>query len=133
VKGDGQARRASDIADVVRSAFGAADLDAIRDLLHPEVRWGPPDDPDGGCANRREVLRWYRERRARGVRARVTEVIAHGDHLLVGLVVTGTEAAADEGGEARRWQVVSVRDGLIADIRGFDDRAEAAARIGLAT
>jgi hypothetical protein len=60
----------------------------------------------------------------------VTEVVPSRDHLLVGLVVTGTAAAFDEGGEARRWQVLTVRDGLIVDIRGFDDRVQAAARIG---
>ncbi len=120
----------SDMAARVARALGEADLDAIRDLLAADVRWGQHDDIEGGCQNRREVLTWYRQRRAAGTRARVTEVVPHGEDLLVGLVVTGTRAAIDEGGEAHRWQVLSIKDGLIIDIRGFDDRAQAAARIG---
>jgi hypothetical protein len=38
-----------------------------------------------------------------------------------------TELAGRDGAEAGRVQVLTVRDGLIADIRGFDDRDEAAA------
>ena len=30
-----------------------------------------------------------------------------------------------------RWQVLTLRDGMVADILGFDNRAEAAAAAGL--
>jgi len=48
--------------------------------------------------------------------------------LLVGLVVSGTPAADDQDGKAPRWQVLTLEDGLIADIRGIDNRSQAAAR-----
>jgi hypothetical protein len=51
--------------------------------------------------------------------------------LLVGLDVTGTPAARDAGGTVQRWQVLTVKGGRITDIRGFDDRMEAAARAGV--
>ena len=124
---------AGDLAGRVTRALEHADFEAMRDLLDPDARWGHHDDPDGGCRNRDEVLAWYGERSRSGVSARVTEVVAHGDYLLVGLAVTGTWAALEADGEARRWQVMSVDNGKIVDIRGFDDRAEAAARIGLPT
>ena len=59
-----------------------------------------------------------------------------GDRILVGLRVTGLQAAgtrtpADRGGEAQRWQVLTVRDGRVIDIVGFDTRREAMARAGV--
>jgi hypothetical protein len=51
--------------------------------------------------------------------------------LLVGLDVTGTTAAREAGGTARRWQVLTVSGDRITDIRGFDDRTQAAARAGV--
>jgi ketosteroid isomerase-like protein len=53
-----------------------------------------------------------------------------GDKILVGLAVTGTRDGTRTGrgtGETSRWQVLTVRDGRIAAIEGFDDRDEAAA------
>jgi ketosteroid isomerase-like protein len=115
----------------IKLALESADLDAINDLLDPDVRWGAPDDEAPSCQNRRQVLAWYRRGRAAGVRARVTEVTAHGDKILVGLEVTGRPATDATGGEADRWQVLTVAEERIVDIRGFDDRQEAAARAGL--
>ena len=119
------------IAERVREALGSADLSAFADLLDPAVRWGAPDDMEGGCQNRKQVLDWYRRGRDAGARASVTEVVPNGDKILVGLRVTGTPAADDLGGAADRWQVLTVADGRVIDIRGFDDRAEAAVRVGL--
>ena len=119
-----------DLAARVRAALESADLGAIGELLHPNVRWGAPDDPEPSCQNRAQVLAWYRQGREAGVRARVTEVVAHGDKILVGLKVVGTAAAGELGGEADRWQVLTVDEGQIVDIRGFDDRGEAAAHAG---
>jgi ketosteroid isomerase-like protein len=63
----------------------------------------------------------------------VTEVTAGAGTLLVGLEVTGTPAAREAGGLAERWQVLTLRGGRIVDIRGFEDRAAAAARAGVRT
>jgi hypothetical protein len=77
------------------------------------------------------VLAWYRNGRSAGTRARVTETVVDGETILVGLRVSGSETASTQREEADRWQVLTVRDGLIGDIRGFDDRDEAAAAAGL--
>jgi hypothetical protein len=119
------------IAERVRDALEGADLSAIAELLDPAVRWGAPDDMEGGCQNRKQVLDWYRRGREAGARARVTEVVAKGDKILVGLKVRGTPAAEELGGEADRWQVLTVAGDRVVDIRAFDDRDEAASRVGL--
>jgi ketosteroid isomerase-like protein len=124
-------QQAEGLAGLIGQALAAADLDAYADLLHPDVRWGAPGDPDPPCRNRAQVLAWYRGGRAAGMRARVTETVAAGDKILVGLRVSGTESDPGDAGEVDRWQVLTLRDGMVADIRGFDDRDEAAAAVGL--
>jgi len=120
------------LTERVKSALESGDLDAIRDLLDPGARWGAPEGPsDADCHNRDQVIAWWASARAAGAQAVVTEVTAGAGTLLVGLDVTGTPAAHEAGGTAERWQVLTVRDGRIADIRGFDDRAAAAARAGV--
>ena len=115
----------------VRSALEAGDLDAFGQLLAPDVRWGPADEPEWGCKNRAEVISWYQAARDRGMSASVDEVVAGQGCLLVGLTVSGTPGAAEQGGSTSRWQVLTVRDGQISDIRGFDSRERAAERAGV--
>ena len=120
------------IAGRVRSALESGDLDGIRDLLDPRARWGAPVGPsDADCRNRDQVIAWWAGARAAGARAVVTEVTAGAGTLLVGLDVTGRPAACEAGGAAGRWQVLTVKGDRIADIRGFGNRAAAAARAGV--
>jgi len=120
------------LTERVRLALESGDLDAIRDLLDPGARWGAPEGPyDADCQNRDQVVAWWASARAAGARAVVTEVTAGAGTLLVGLEVTGTPAAREEGGAVQRWQVLTLRGGRIADIRGFEDRAAAASRAGV--
>jgi ketosteroid isomerase-like protein len=126
---DGQ--QAERLAGLIGQALEAADLDAYAELLHPDVHWGAPGDPQAPCQNRAQVLAWYRGGRDAGVRATVTETVAAGDRILVGLRVSGAESDPGVGGEVDRWQVLTLRDGMVADIRGFDSRDEATAAAGL--
>jgi SnoaL-like protein len=120
------------LAGRVRSALESGDLDAIGDLLGHRARWGAPEGPgDADCRSRDQVISWWASARASGARAVVTEVTAGPGTLLVGLDVSGTPAAREAGGTTRRWQVLTVKGGRIVDIRGFGDRAEAAARAGV--
>jgi hypothetical protein len=120
------------LAGRVRSALESGDLDAIRDLLDRSARWGAPEGPgEGDCRNRDQVIAWWASARAAGARAVVTEVIAGPGTLLVGLDVSGPPAADEAGGTVRRWQVLTVKGDRVTDIRGFDDRTEAAGRAGV--
>jgi ketosteroid isomerase-like protein len=119
------------VARQVRIALDTGDLSAFSNLLDPNVRWGPPGDPSPPCQSREQVLAWYQRGKESGTRARVSEVVAFGDQILVGLLVAGTRAARERGGQATRWQVLTVREGRVVDIVGFERRSEAAARVGL--
>jgi|SRR5215831_4269308 len=121
----GLPERTARVAQQVRAALEAADLSAFGDLLDAEVQWGAPGAPYPVCRNREQVLSWYRHGTDAGVRARVSEVSVHGDRVLVGLRVTGGQAAGSGGAE--RWQVLTVRGGRVAGITGFGDRGDAVA------
>lgn len=122
----------TDLAERVRAAMGSNDLEALAALMSPDVRWGAPDDLAGGCQNRDQARAWYEAAMARGVRASVNEVEVGDGCLLVGLTVHGSSSTGEECGPTQRWQVLTVDKGLVADIRGFDSRADAAARAGVA-
>ena len=108
----------------------SADVDALSAVLAPNVTWGAPDDPVPSCRNRGQVLAWYQRGFDAGVRAEVVEVTAVGADVLVGVMVSGNPAAEEAGGQIERWQVLSIQQGLVTDIRGFDDRAAAVAHAG---
>jgi SnoaL-like domain len=118
-----------EIAGQIQTALQAADLDGYRDLLDPNVTWGAPDDPTPSCRNRDQVLAWYRRGRANGVRALVTETGVYGDKILVGLKVFDGSSPADSPAATERWQILTIAHGLVADIRGFEERADALSRL----
>ena len=115
------------LADQVRLALDTGDLAAYADLLDPKARWGAPGHPSPPCQSREQVLSWYKKSRDAGMTARVSSVEVVGDSLLVGLVVRGSPAAQERGGNALRWQVLAVRDGTVFTIVGFETRSEALA------
>jgi len=123
-------RQMEQLAGQIRAALQTADLDAYRELLDPEVTWAAPDDEVSGCRNRDQVLTWYRRGRAKGVSATVTETVVYDNKILVGLNISDGRPSSDSHeGSTARWQVLTVRDGRIVDIRGFEDRAVAVSRI----
>jgi ketosteroid isomerase-like protein len=120
----------SDLSGMVqrlRSAIEGSDPAAFGELLDPNVTWGPPGAREGICTNRRQVLAWYERGLEQGGSAVVTEITDLGGKLLVGLVVHGTGAAKERGGAALRWQLLTLRNGRITDIAGFDLKDDALA------
>ena len=53
------------LTERVRLALESGDLDAIRDLLAPDARWGAPEGPHAAdCKNRDQVVAWWASARA---------------------------------------------------------------------
>lgn len=111
----------------VKLALESADLSAYRDLLDPNVRWGPPGGASQPCQNRDQVLAWYQRGREAGTTATVSDLTVEGDHLLVRLVVRGLKESHDQRGQSLRWQLLTVHDGRVCDIVGFESREDAEA------
>ena len=116
-------------AALVRRALAEEDVEAFAELLDPAVTWGAPGATNLTCKSRDQVLTWYQRGRDAGVRGSVYDVEVLGDRLLVSMSVRGTESAQERGGAARRFQVITVRDGRVVDIVGFDEKADALAYI----
>jgi hypothetical protein len=114
-------------AGELRIALEAADLTAFSDLLAPNVTWGPPGANSPTCQSKNEVLSWYERGKSSGASAKVSEIVIVGNRVLVGLVVRGVPRAREEGGQAARWQIFTMSDGLIVDIVGFEKKSEAVA------
>jgi len=117
------------IAGQVQAALQTADLVGYRELLDPNVTWGAPDDLNSGCRNRDQVLAWYRRGRAKGVRADVFETVVLNDKILVGLSIFDDQSSSESGSQTHRWQILTVKDGLVVDIRGFEERDAAISRM----
>lgn len=115
------------LARKVHAALESADLEQFADLLDPEVTWGAPGDPSPPCQTRAQVLAWYRRGQAQGRRARVLNVDSNRDKILVTMTVTSTPPDV----EVDRWQVLTVVEGRVTDIRGYDDEGAALAAAGL--
>ena len=108
------------VAANVRAALDTADLAAFAELLSPDVHWGAPGDANPPCQNRAQVLAWYHKGRDQGRRATVEVVEVHGNALLVGL----HQVDGDQ-----RWQVLRVGPDGVNDIRGYERREEAVAKL----
>ena len=113
------------VAGLVRNALAAENVSAFAELLDPGVTWGAPGARNPSCKNRNQVLAWYQRGRDAGVRGSVYDVEVLGDRLLVSMSVRGTENARERGGAALRFQVLTIRNGKVVKIVGFDDKTEA--------
>ena len=113
------------LATQLRAAFNARDIDTLAGLLAEDARWG--EDPDGPttCRNRAEIIANFKRLLDEGARASITET------------TTGPRGVAclldvewpDPRGRSSFYQVYVVTDGLVTEIRGYDDQDFALAAI----
>ena len=111
-------------ADLVRRGFDAVlrgDVDAIADLLDPDVKWhgGDPTAP-GSCQNREQALRFMRAARTTGKLADVVEV---GDKVVV---------IIDRADGERVANVTTFRDGRVVEMVHYERAGDALAAVGAA-
>ena len=111
------------LAEYVAAAFESSDLGAIRELLAPNASWGSPGQVPATCQNRDQVMQWYENGYEQGIRATVEETLVIQNHIVVGLDIT--QLNSGDHGVEDRWQVLTVENALIVDIRGYQNRDEA--------
>jgi ankyrin repeat protein len=112
----------AEIARQLETAAQDVDLDLLGSLLHPEVRW------TGLCKDRSQVLDWYRAVLAEGIEASVRSVEVDRDAVVLGLTVGRRAQGARPAPPQPLYQVFTVRDAQIVEIRGYPDRASALTR-----
>ncbi|MEU3985931.1 nuclear transport factor 2 family protein [Streptomyces sp. NPDC026672] len=107
----------------LRKALDAADCRSLGDVLHPDVRWNPPDEGGTGCHTRSHVLSRCARLGALGLRADVEETFTYPAAVVLGLRIHGAVPPADP--ENAVYHVFDVTGGLITRITGYTDRVEA--------
>jgi hypothetical protein len=113
-----------EVAGHLATACRDLDLDLLGSLLHPEVRW------TGLCRDRAQVLDWYRDLIAAGTVATVRSVEVDRDAVIVRLAVSRRAEGARPAPPQQLYQVFTVDDARIVEIRGYGDRDSALARGG---
>jgi len=116
------------LAERLRRAYRDKSLDQLAPLLADDVRWGDDDNPRR-CRSRADVLATFSGAMADGVGGRITEVATGSEGVLCGLAVRWPDG--DDRPDRSLFHVYVVRDGLISEIRPYDDRASAAEAAGL--
>jgi ankyrin repeat protein len=112
----------ADIARHLEAAYRNLDLELLGSLLHPQVHW------TGVCTNSAEVLDWYRGVLADGTRAIVQTVEVDRDAVVLGLSLTRQAEGARSAPPQQLYQVFTIDDAQIVDIRGYPDRHSALTR-----
>ncbi|MBO0825517.1 MAG: ankyrin repeat domain-containing protein, partial [Actinobacteria bacterium] len=108
-----------EIARQLEAAQRDEDLDLLGSLLHPQVRW------TGLCRSSDQVLDWYRGLIADGTVATVNSVEVDRDAVVLGLAVARKAEGARPAPPQQVFQVFTVEDAQIIDIRGYPDRHSA--------
>jgi hypothetical protein len=111
-----------DIAMHLEAAYRSLDLELLGSLLRPDVRWS------GECSTSAEVLEWYRRLLADGTRATVESVVVDRDAVVMGLSVAAQAEGARPDPAERIFQVFTVDNDEIVEIRGYPDLPSALAR-----
>jgi ankyrin repeat protein len=114
----------AEIARHLETVSRDLDLDLLASLLHPQVRW------TGLCKDRTQVLDWYRAVLAEGIEASVRSVEVDRDAVVLGLAVSRRAQGARPAPPQPLYQVFTVRDAQIVEIRGYPDRDSALTRGG---
>jgi len=117
------------VTEQIRAAFETKDLTLLAPLLAEDVRWGDGDQPRA-CRNRQQVLDTFGGLLGSGVEGEITE-LAQGDHGILCALTVHWPEGMDRPRHGQLWQVYLLRAGLIAEIRRFDDRPNAAEAAGL--
>jgi ankyrin repeat protein len=112
----------ADIAQTLEAAYRNLDLDLLASLLHPQVHW------TGVCTNSAEVLDWYRGVIADGTRPTVQSVEVDRDAVVLGLSLSRQAEGARPAPPQQFYQVFTIDDAQIIDIRGYPDRHSALTR-----
>jgi ketosteroid isomerase-like protein len=109
-------------------AMSRGDIEALRDLLDPEVKWhGGDADANGACHNRDEALAFMREARRRRPLAELVELVDAGEKVVV--IVRPRSGSAGEAELSAN--VTTFRDGKVVEMVHYPDPADALAAAGV--
>jgi ketosteroid isomerase-like protein len=103
---------------------GSRDVEAIRRSVHPDVFWQGLR-PEYTCDGRDELVEFFERGDDPATDVDRLDLIATDDHVVVGVNSPGLEAVGEVPVGGQVFLVFTLRDGLIARIEDYKDRAEA--------
>jgi ankyrin repeat protein len=112
----------ADVAQHLAAAYRHLDLELLGSLLHPRVQWS------GLCNTSAQVLDWHRQSLAGGTRPTVESVEVDRDAVVLGITLSAPADGARPAPAERLYQVFTVGNGEVIEMRGYPDRASALAR-----
>jgi ketosteroid isomerase-like protein len=117
--------------ELARRGYEAAlqgDLEAVRELLDPDVAWhgGDPSGPQA-CQDREQALEFMRAARARRPIGELVDVRGAGDKVVLIMRAAGQGHDA----EALSANLTTFREGRAVEMVHYDDVDEALAAAGL--
>jgi ketosteroid isomerase-like protein len=127
---------------IVREAFLAydrGDVAAMMDFVHPDLEWtylAPGTGPAGAPRprirrGRGELEKALRGLEDRGLRVELEHVIAAGEKVILVMRTPGIDKYRHRQADDRTYDVVTVRDGLIVELRACRDHGEARSLAGI--
>jgi ketosteroid isomerase-like protein len=117
-----------ELVELARRGYEAVqngDVEAIREFLHPDVKWHG-GDPSSGCQNRAQALDWMRSARERGPIGELVELIDAGDKVVVIMRRSG-----DDGEPELIANLTTFRDGKAIEMVHYADANQARAAAGV--
>jgi ketosteroid isomerase-like protein len=124
---------------IVREAFLAydrGDIARAMEFVDPDVEWIYLDSGSEGSQprarhGREEFEKAVHQQAERGLRVQLEGVIAAGDRVIVMTRTPGIDEYRHQQAGDRAYDVVTVRDGLIVEVRACRDHSEARSLAGI--
>ena len=118
-------------------AYDRGDVERMMDFVDPDLEWTHLDLSLGNSQMRTDHGRYELENALRrqldlGLRAELEEVIATGDQVMLVMRTPGIGGYRHRQDGDRTYDVATVRDGLIVELRACRDRGEARSLAGIA-
>jgi ketosteroid isomerase-like protein len=120
--------------DLLQAAYqraGRDGVDAVVDLLDPQVEWLAAQPGPWDCHDREQVVETFRRQYDHGVRADFGEPVEVGDKVILDVRPYRRDEQGNKTDEQRLWQVLTMRGGKIVRIQDYTDQATALQVAGL--
>jgi ketosteroid isomerase-like protein len=115
--------------DIARRGFEAVmrdDLDAIGELLDPNVKWhGGDPSANGACRNRAQALEFMRRARSRNPMGELVDVIDAGDRVVV--------IIRPASGDDLTANLTTFCDGKVIEMVSYETPGDALTAAGVST
>ncbi len=111
-------------------AVAQGDLAPLEAILAPDAKWRAVEDGPWNCENRARILEVMRRNLAKGLTGSIEEVLELGERVIVAFRPEHHDAGRWPLDEGIRYVVLTMRDGIVTEMKGCADRKTALAYAG---